>query len=275
MKEEAAVLQHDHGPVQTRASAVVVNDVSKVFGSGPSAVTALENVSFDVPQGSFVSILGPSGCGKSTLLRLIAGLQPVSGGTIEVDERTPDAMRRAREFGIVFQQPILFDWRTVEQNVSLPLQLIGTPRDEARRRVSEMIELVGLADFRKHRPWQLSGGMQQRVAIARALAFGPRFMMMDEPFGALDMMTRERMQTELLSIWAAKPDTTIVFITHSISEAVLLSDRIVVMSARPGRVMRVIDVDIDRPRTDEVRRADRFVEIEADIRELIFSQEHA
>mgnify|MGYP001036396799 CR=1 FL=1 len=272
---EAIVAAHDHGSVGARPSAVVVSEVSKVFGSGPSAVTALDNVSFDVPKGSFVSILGPSGCGKSTMLRLIAGLQPVSSGRIEVERHTPDEMRRAREFGIVFQQPILFDWRTVEQNVALPLQLIGTDRDERARRVSEMIELVGLADFRKHRPWQLSGGMQQRVAIARALAFGPRFLMMDEPFGALDMMTRERMQTELLAIWASKPDTTIIFITHSISEAVLLSDRIVVMSARPGRVMKTIDVDIPRPRTDQVRRDERFVEIEAEIRELIFSQEHA
>ncbi|HEY4279753.1 MAG TPA: ABC transporter ATP-binding protein [Conexibacter sp.] len=272
---EAAVAHHEHGPVRARPAAVTVDSVCKVFGSGPAAVTALDNVSFDVPRGSFVSILGPSGCGKSTLMRLIAGLQPLSSGTIEVDDNTPDEMRRAREFGIVFQQPILFDWRTVEQNVMLPLQLIGTPKTEARQRVSEMLELVGLSDFRGHRPWQLSGGMQQRVAIARALAFGPRFMMMDEPFGALDMMTRERMQTELLAIWGSKPDTTIIFITHSISEAVLLSDRIVVMSARPGRVMRVIDVDIDRPRTDDVRRAERFVEIEADIRELIFSQEEA
>jgi NitT/TauT family transport system ATP-binding protein len=272
---ETAVAHHEHGPVRARPATVVADGVTKVFGNGPAAVTALVNVSFEVPQGSFVSILGPSGCGKSTMMRLIAGLQPVTSGTIEVNDRAPDEMRRAREFGIVFQQPILFDWRTVEQNVMLPLQLIGTPKGEARQRVGEMLELVGLGDFRGHRPWQLSGGMQQRVAIARALAFGPRFLMMDEPFGALDMMTRERMQTELLSIWGSKPDTTIVFITHSISEAVLMSDRIVVMSARPGRVLRVIDVDIDRPRTDEVRRAERFVEIEADIRELIFSQEAA
>jgi NitT/TauT family transport system ATP-binding protein len=268
-----AALQHDHSPAQTRQSAVVVSGVSKVFGRDSTAVTALDDVSFDVPKGSFVSILGPSGCGKSTLLRLVAGLQPVTSGTIELGERTPEEMRRAREFGIVFQNPVLFDWRTVEQNVALPLQLIGTPRAEASRRVSEMIELVGLADFRKHHPWQLSGGMQQRVAIARALAFGPRFLMMDEPFGALDMMTRERMQTELLAIWSGQPGTTIVFITHSIAEAVLLSDRIVVMSARPGRVLRVIDVDLPRPRTDEARRAERFVEIESDIRALIFSQE--
>ncbi|HST38797.1 MAG TPA: ABC transporter ATP-binding protein [Conexibacter sp.] len=272
---EAATVQHDHSAVATRPATVVATNVGKVFGSGASAVRALEDVSFDVPQGSFVSILGPSGCGKSTLLRLIAGLQPLTSGEIAVNDHTPDEMRKAREFGIVFQQPILFDWRTVEQNVALPLQLIGTPKEERKRRVGEMIELVGLGDFRKHRPWQLSGGMQQRVAIARALAFGPRFLMMDEPFGALDMMTRERMQTELLRIWASRPGTTIVFITHSISEAVLLSDRIVVMSARPGRVMRVIDVEIERPRTDEVRKDERFLEIEAEIRDLIFSQEHA
>ncbi len=270
---EAATAPHDHGPVQTRPTAVAVQGVSKTFGTGASAVTALDDVSFDVPQGSFVSVLGPSGCGKSTMMRLIAGLQPVSSGTIEVAGGTPDEMRRAREFGIVFQQPILFDWRTVEQNVALPLQIMGRPKGEARERVEQLLELVGLRDFRRHRPWQLSGGMQQRVSIARALTFAPPFLLMDEPFGALDMMTRERMQTELLSIWASNPGTTVIFITHSISEAVLLSDRVVVMSARPGRVLRVIDVDLPRPRTDETRDSKAFVDVEAEIRQLIFSQE--
>ncbi|MBB4661838.1 ABC transporter ATP-binding protein [Conexibacter arvalis] len=270
---EAATAPHDHGPVQARPTAVAVRGVSKTFGNGASAVTALDDVSFDVPQGSFLSVLGPSGCGKSTLMRLVAGLQPASTGTIEVAGGTPDEMRRAREFGIVFQQPVLFDWRTVEQNVGLPLQIMGRPKGEARERVEHMLELVGLSDFRKHRPWQLSGGMQQRVSIARALTFAPPFLLMDEPFGALDMMTRERMQTELLSIWASNPGTTVIFITHSISEAVLLSDRIVVMSARPGRVLKVIDVDLPRPRTDETRDSKEFVDVEAEIRQLIFSQE--
>jgi NitT/TauT family transport system ATP-binding protein len=265
---------HDHSPVAGRPAAVSVAGVTKTFGSGASAVTALDDVSFEVPQGSFVSLLGPSGCGKSTMMRLIAGLQEPTGGTITVAGGTPDEQRRARDFGIVFQQPILFDWRTVEENVALPLQIMGKPKAERQERARELLDLVGLKDFRNHRPWQLSGGMQQRVAIARALTFAPPFLLMDEPFGALDMMTRERMQTELLSIWSRNPGTTVIFITHSISEAVLLSDRIVVMSARPGRVMKVIDVDLPRPRTDETRDTKEFVDIEAEIRQLIFSQEH-
>ena len=263
---------HDHGPIEERPAVVEVKDVSKVFGRAESAVTALDGISFDVPKGGFVSLLGPSGCGKSTLLRLISGLEPATSGTITVERSTPDQMRRQRAFGIVFQSPVLFDWRTVEKNTALPMEVMGMPKNAVKQRTEELLELVGLSEFKKHRPWQLSGGMQQRLAIARALTFGPRFLMMDEPFGALDMMTRERMQTELLAIWASNPGTTVVFITHSISEAVLLSDRIVVMSARPGRVAKIIDVDIPRPRTDAVRDSPEFVEIEAEIRQLIFDQ---
>jgi NitT/TauT family transport system ATP-binding protein len=253
--------------------AVSVRGVGKVFGTGATAVTALEDVSFDIDAGSFVAVLGPSGCGKSTMLRLVSGLQPTSSGVIEVDGRSAKEMRAARQFGIVFQRPVLFDWRTIEQNVGLPLKLIGMPKAEARERVAEMLELVGLSAFAKRRPWELSGGMQQRAAIARALAFGPRFLMMDEPFGALDMMTRERMQTELLRIWGERPDTTVMFITHSISEAILLADRIVVMSARPGRVAQIIDVGLERPRHEEIRQSAEFVSIEAQIRDLIYHQE--
>jgi NitT/TauT family transport system ATP-binding protein len=269
---DAATGRHDHGPIGKRSAAVIASGVTKVFGQGEAAVTALEEISFEVPEGSFVTLLGPSGCGKSTMLRLIAGLWEPTAGTITVAGETTEQMRRRREFGIVFQEPVLFDWRTVEENVALPLQIIGESRQARRRRASELLELVGLSEFRRHRPWQLSGGMQQRVAIARALTFSPRFLLMDEPFGALDMMTRERMQTELLGIWASRPGTTVVFITHSIAEAVLLSDRIVVMSSRPGRVLRLIDVDLPRPRTDEIRDTKRFVDIEAEIRRLIFSQ---
>ncbi|GAA4738123.1 ABC transporter ATP-binding protein [Nocardioides endophyticus] len=253
---------------------VSITGVGKIFGTGEKAVSALEDVSFDVQPGSFVALLGPSGCGKSTLMRLMAGLQPVTSGSIDFEGRSPEQMRKAREFGIVFQQPILFDWRTVQKNVELPLELIGVSKAEARARADEMLSLVGLQDFATKRPWQLSGGMQQRVAIARALAFRPRFLMMDEPFGALDMMTRERMQVELLRIWDSKPDITVTFITHSISEAVLLADRVVVMSARPGRVMKVIDVDLERPRFDDIRQSKEFVDIEGEIRELIYSQEN-
>jgi NitT/TauT family transport system ATP-binding protein len=267
------VTGHDHSPIAGRSSAIVASGVTKVFGQGNSAVTALEEISFEVPEGSFVSLLGPSGCGKSTMLRLIAGLWEPSSGEISVAGESTEEMRRRREFGIVFQEPVLFDWRTVEENVTLPLQIMGESRKARRKRAEELLQLVGLSEFRKHRPWQLSGGMQQRVAIARALTFSPRFLLMDEPFGALDMMTRERMQTELLSIWASRPGTTVVFITHSIAEAVLLSDRIVVMTARPGRVLRLVDVDLPRPRTDEIRDTKHFVDIEAEIRQLIFSQE--
>jgi NitT/TauT family transport system ATP-binding protein len=261
---------HSHVPPAGRAPAIVLSDVTKVFGGD---VTAVQDVSFEVPAGGFLSVLGPSGCGKSTLLRLISGLEPVTGGAITVNGSTCDDMRRQRGFGIVFQSPVLFDWRTVSDNVALPMQIMGFKAQRVRERTAELLEMVGLTEFRKHRPWQLSGGMQQRVAIARALTFQPPFLMMDEPFGALDMMTRERMQTELLAIWAGNPGTTVVFITHSISEAVLLSDRIVVMSARPGRVLRVLDVDLPRPRTEAARESKELVEIEAEIRHLILDQE--
>lgn len=255
------------------SAAVTALQVGKRFGQGKAAVTALQDVSFEVPAGSFVSLLGPSGCGKSTMLRLVAGLDSPTSGQLTVQGRVPDDMRRAREFGIVFQQPILFDWRTIEQNVALPLQIMGYSRSEVRSRTAELLDMVGLSDFRRSRPWQLSGGMQQRVAIARALTFNPHFLLMDEPFGALDMMTRERMQTELLAIWARNPGTTVLFITHSISEAVLLSDSIVVMTARPGRVTSVVDVDLPRPRVDAVRESPRFVALEAEIRQLILAEE--
>jgi NitT/TauT family transport system ATP-binding protein len=248
--------------------------VTKTFGRGASAVNALEDVTFDVEEGSFVSLLGPSGCGKSTMMRLIAGLQEPTGGEIEIGGLTPQERRLVRDFGIVFQHPILFDWRTVEANVMLPLEIMGWPKARRRERARELIELVGLASFSDRYPWQLSGGMQQRVAIARALTFEPPILLMDEPFGALDMMTRERMQTELLSIWAASAKSTVVFITHSISEAVLLSDRVVVMSARPGRVMKVIDIELERPRTDATRELSRYGEIVASVRTMLFSQEY-
>jgi NitT/TauT family transport system ATP-binding protein len=253
--------------------AISVRGVGKVFGTGARAVTALEDVTVDMEAGSFVAVLGPSGCGKSTLMRLIAGLQPVTSGEIVVGGQSPDANRKARQYGIVFQQPVLFDWRTVEQNVMLPLQVMGKSKAEAKAKADEMLAMVNLNDFKTKRPWQLSGGMQQRVAIARALTLDPKFLLMDEPFGALDMMTRERMQTELIRLWDASLDSTVVFITHSISEAVLMADRIVVMSARPGRVMKVIDVNMPRPRNDETRNSAEFVDIEHEIRDLIYSQE--
>ena len=262
---------HHHHEAGAAPPTIVVDRVRKVFG-GADPVVAIDDVSFNVPVGQFLSLLGPSGCGKSTLLRLMTGLDTVTEGNITVNGMSPQEARRRRDFGIVFQTPVLFDWRTVEANVALPLEVMRYPKAEIRERTAELLEMVGLTNFRKRRPFQLSGGMQQRVAIARALTFRPKFLMMDEPLGALDAMTRERMATELLRIWSSNPGTTVVFITHSIPEAVLLSDRIVVMSAHPGRVMRVIDIDLPRPRTEEIRESPLFSEVENQIRHLLFSE---
>jgi NitT/TauT family transport system ATP-binding protein len=262
---------HHHHDAGAAPPTIVVDRVRKVFG-GTDPVVAIDDVSFNVPVGQFLSLLGPSGCGKSTLLRLMTGLDTVTEGNITVNGMSPQEARRRRDFGIVFQTPVLFDWRTVEANVSLPLEVMRYPKAEIRQRTAELLEMVGLANFRKKRPFQLSGGMQQRVAIARALTFRPKFLMMDEPLGALDAMTRDRMATELLRIWSSNPGTTVVFITHSIPEAVLLSDRIVVMSAHPGRVLRVIDIDLPRPRTEEIRESPIFSQVENEIRHLLFSE---
>jgi NitT/TauT family transport system ATP-binding protein len=199
------------------------------------------------------------------LLRVIGDLLAPTSGTISVNGKTPRQARLSREYGIVFQQPVLYDWRTVAQNVQLPLEVMKVPAKEARARVDALLRLVGLADFAKRYPWELSGGMQQRVSIARALSFKPSVLLMDEPFGALDEMTRERLNRELLNIWA-ETGTTIVFVTHSIAEAIFLSDRAVVMSPRPGRIEAIIDVDLARPRETETRDTDRFVELVAAVR---------
>jgi NitT/TauT family transport system ATP-binding protein len=274
--EEAAAAprHHHHEPLSERCMpvAISVEGVDKVF-AGKRPVKALENVSFGIPVGTFVSLIGPSGCGKSTLLRLVAGLSATTGGRIVVNGIDPVEARRRRQFGIVFQSPVLFDWRTVAANIALPLQITGRPKGEIDRRVAELAELVGLADFVGHHPYELSGGMQQRVAIARALSFEPPFLLMDEPFGALDMITRDRMASELLRIWSNAPGTTVMFITHSIPEAILLSDRVVVMSARPGRVTRIVDIDLPRPRTEEVRESQAFYELDTELRRLLIEGE--
>jgi NitT/TauT family transport system ATP-binding protein len=220
-----------------------------------------------VAGGEFVSLIGPSGCGKSTLLRLIADLIRPTAGTVAVAGQPAAVARRKQGYGIAFQQAGLFEWRTVLRNVELPLELRGIPRDDRRKRALEMLELVGLTEFTGHYPAQLSGGMQQRVAIARALAVSPPLLLMDEPFGALDEMTRERLQGELLAI-CAKTETSTVFVTHSISEAVFLSDRVVVMSPRPGRITAAIDIDLPA-RDDAVRQSAAYFDAITSVRKAL------
>ena len=243
--------------------------VDKVFARGDQPVTtALEGISLDIAQGEFVSLIGPSGCGKSTLLRIIGDLTAPTQGEVVVDGKPAERARRDRDYGMVFQAPVLFEWRTVEDNVKLPLEVMGASAERRSQRAAEMLQLVELGEFMKHYPWQLSGGMQQRVAIARALAFQPSILLMDEPFGALDEMTRDRMNGEVLRIWE-QTGTTILFVTHSIPEAVFLSSRVVVMSARPGRITNVIDVDLPRPRNEDSRETRRYYELVTEVREAL------
>ena len=244
----SAVQQQVAGPPGTHprgATAVEVTGVTRVFGSRSGRVVALQDVDLTVGAGEFVSLIGPSGCGKSTLLRLVADLDEPTAGTVAVFGRSAREARLARDYGIAFQQAGLLPWRTVRANVELPLALAGTGRAGRRERADELLALVGLAEFADHHPDQLSGGMQQRVAIARALAESPSLLLMDEPFGALDEMTREHLQAQLLRI-CAETRAAVVFVTHSIPEAVFLSDRVVVMSPRPGRIRDVVDVALDR-----------------------------
>ena len=254
-------------PATTDTPVITVRNLNKVFNAGSEEqVIALQNINLDIHAGEFVSLIGPSGCGKSTLLRLIADLLQPSDGDLRVNDKTPHQARVNREYGMVFQAATLYDWRTVTQNVQLPLEIMGYPGHIRKQRAEEMLELVELGKFGKHYPWQLSGGMQQRVAIARALAFEPTLLLMDEPFGALDEFTRERMNMELLRIWD-RTNITIVFVTHSIPEAVFLSKRVVVMSPRPGRITKMIDIDLPYPREFETRELPRFFELVTDVRE--------
>ena len=255
---------------ETATDAVVVRGVSKTFPSKAGEVRALTDVDLTVGEGEFVSLIGPSGCGKSTLMRLIADLDTPTTGTIEVFGKPADRARRDQDYGIAFQQAGLLPWRTVAANIALPLELHGVDAAERSTRVAELAELVGLSDFADRHPDQLSGGMQQRVAIARALAERPRLLLMDEPFGALDEMTRERMQAELARI-TAETGAAVVFVTHSIPEAVFLSDRVVVLSARPGRITDVLETGFgaDAPRDESLREAPAFFERVTAVREAL------
>jgi NitT/TauT family transport system ATP-binding protein len=256
---------------------VEIAGVSKVFaprGQGTSPVQALIGIDLTLAAGEFVSLIGPSGCGKSTLLRIVGDLTAPTSGSVTVNGKPAAQARRDRDYGMVFQAPILFDWRSVQGNVELPLEINGTPKAERTRRAAEHLALVELSDFAGHYPWQLSGGMQQRVAIARALALDPAILLMDEPFGALDEMTRERMNMELLKIWE-RTRTTVLFVTHSIAEAVFLSTRVVVMSARPGRISTVVDIDLPRERTADTRETEDYFHLVTVVREALRGDEAA
>jgi NitT/TauT family transport system ATP-binding protein len=249
--------------------AVEAQGLGKVFNPGsPNQVDALVDIDLVVKPGEFVSLIGPSGCGKSTLLRLFADLIEPSGGSLTVNGKSAHQARLDQDYGMAFQQSGLFEWRSVERNIELPLELKGWDKAKRKARSTEMLELVQLTDFATHMPWQLSGGMQQRVAIARALAAHPQLLLMDEPFGALDEMTREHMQAELLRI-CARTGTTVVFVTHSIPEAVYLADRVVVMSPRPGRITEIVDVTLGRDRDELTREASEFFERVTQVREAL------
>jgi NitT/TauT family transport system ATP-binding protein len=247
----------------TADTVVSLRGVTKQFGRG--GVTALQDIDLEIAPRELVSLIGPSGCGKSTLLRIIGDLIQPTTGDVLVNAKSAHQARVDRDYGIVFQDAVLYDWRTVARNIALPLEMAGWPRRRRQERVREMLELVELTGFEGHHPWQLSGGMQQRVSIARALSFSPALLLMDEPFGALDEMTRERLNAELLRIWA-ETGSTIVFVTHSIAEAVFLSTRVVVMSARPGRVAAIVDIDVPQPRDDATRENPRYSELIRDVR---------
>jgi NitT/TauT family transport system ATP-binding protein len=239
-------------------------DLSMTFSTADGPVYALSGVNLKVEDGDFVSFIGPSGCGKTTLLRVIADLEQATGGNISVNGLSPDKARLARSYGYVFQAPGLFPWRTVERNVALPLEIMGIAN--AAERVTRNLDLVNLNGFEKKFPWQLSGGMQQRVSIARALAFDPKLLLMDEPFGALDEIVRDKLNQQLLELWD-RTKKTVVFVTHSIPEAVFLSTKIVVMSPRPGRIIDVIETKFPRDRTLDIRETPEFLKVAQRVRE--------
>jgi NitT/TauT family transport system ATP-binding protein len=247
------------------ATAVIeARDLSLTFATADGPVYALSKVDLAVADGEFVSFIGPSGCGKTTLLRVIADLERVSEGTITVNGMSPQEARLKRAYGYVFQAPALYPWRTVERNVGLPLEIMGL--EAQAERIRRNLELVNLTGFDKKFPWQLSGGMQQRVSIARALAFDPKLLLMDEPFGALDEIVRDKLNQQLLELWD-RTKKTVVFVTHSIPEAVFLSTKIVVMSPRPGRIIDVIEANFPRRRSLDFRETPEFLKIAHRVRE--------
>jgi NitT/TauT family transport system ATP-binding protein len=251
-----------------RHPVIEVKNVSKFFGTGEEEVHALQDVNLRVESSEFVSLIGPSGCGKSTLLRILGDLIHPTSGDVRINDKDVKQARADRDYGIVFQAPVLFDWRDIRHNIELPLQVMGYPQSEWDEKVDGMLKLVGLDEFDSKHPWQLSGGMQQRVAIARALAFQPSILLMDEPFGALDEMTREYMNLELLNIFT-RANVSIVFVTHSIPEAVFLSNRVLVMSARPGTISESVTIDLPYPRSFDTRETPLYYELVTKVREAM------
>ena len=246
--------------------AVDIAGLSLTFETRDGPVYALSNVDLAIERGDFVSFIGPSGCGKTTLLRVIADLERATAGSIKVNGQSPEQARLNRAYGYVFQAPALYPWRTIERNVTLPLEIMGLPREERAARAKQYLALVNLAGFERKFPWQLSGGMQQRASIARALSFEPDLLLMDEPFGALDEIVRDHLNEQLLRLWD-QTGKTVVFVTHSIPEAVFLSSKIVVMSPRPGRIIDVIESDFPRGRTLDIRETPEFLAIAHRVRE--------
>lgn len=256
----------DRGMTEERTIEIEIKDVGVTFlDNAGNDVQALTGVNLDIYKGEFIALLGPSGCGKTTLLRSVADLQEPTEGQIRISGMTPKEVRLQQKFGFVFQQPVLFDWRTVKKNVELPLEIMYYSKEDRSKRADEMLEMVGLTNFANHYPKQLSGGMQQRANIARAFGLRPEILLMDEPFSALDEFTKEKLHEDLLRIWR-ETKKTVLFVTHNIQEAVYLSDRVCVLSPHPGRLSAVVDIDLPRPRTLDMKDTAHFNELVTKVR---------